>query len=86
MIEPDPAASFIGQVFKIGTDPKSNIKYLAVRVHSGTLTSDLQVRTVQQNRGTRPGHVMRAMAADHQEIEAGEVLDGKIPRRRPVGG
>ena len=75
VIEPDPGASFIGQVFKISTDPKSNIKYLALRVHSGTLTSDLQIKTVHQSRGMRPGHVMRAMAADHEEIEAGVTGD-----------
>jgi elongation factor G len=74
-ITPDPAGPFIGQVFKITSDPKSNIKYLSVRVHSGTLTSDMQIKTVRETRGARPGHVMRALGADHKDIESGMAGD-----------
>ncbi len=74
-ITPTQDAPFIGQVFKITTDPKSNIKYLAVRVHSGKLTSDMTLKSVEAPRGTRPGHVMRALGADQSELEAGVAGD-----------
>jgi len=74
-ITPDPAGPFIGQVFKITSDPKSNIKYLSIRVHSGTLTSDMHLKSLHETRGTRPGHVMRTFAAEHKDIESGVAGD-----------
>lgn len=70
VLEPNPNKPFVGQVFKISTDPKSNIKYLGIRVHSGKLTSDMPVRTAHEPKGVRPGHVNRTFGPDHKEIEA----------------
>lgn len=75
IVEPKKDGPFIGQVFKITTDPKSHIKYLSVRVHSGRLTPDMTVKTVRDPKGTRPGHVLRMLGADHKEIEAGSAGD-----------
>jgi elongation factor G len=75
VLEPDEGKPFVGQVFKISTDPKSHIKYLAVRVLSGKLTSDMQIRKTGETRGSRPGHIMRALGADHSEVEAGVAGD-----------
>ncbi len=69
-IEPNQSGPFIGQVFKIATDAKSNMKYLSVRVHSGTLTSDMNIKSVAQPKGTRPGHVLRTQGAGHSDLEA----------------
>lgn len=74
-IEPTQAGPFVGQVFKISTDPKSNIKYLGVRVHSGRLTSDTVIKSVKEPKGTRPGHTLRALGAEHKEVEAGVAGD-----------
>ncbi len=74
-IEPDPEGPCIGQVFKIRTDHKSNIKYLSIRVHSGRLTSDMHIKTEKEPKGTRPGHILRAMGAEHSEIDAGVAGD-----------
>jgi elongation factor G len=74
-IEPKQDGPFIGQVFKITTDPKSNIKYLGVRVHSGKLTSDMTVKTIGMTKGTRPGQVMRLLGAEHKELDAGVAGD-----------
>ncbi len=74
-VEPSPSGPFVGQVFKISTDPKSNIKYLAVRVHSGKLTSDAVVKSIKELKGTRPGHTLRTLGADHKEVEAGVAGD-----------
>ena len=76
-LEPSREKPFVGQVFKITTDPKSNIKYLAIRVHSGKLTPELSLKTLHEPKGLRPGHVMRTLGPDHKEIEsaaAGDVI------------
>jgi elongation factor G len=74
-IEPKQDGPFIGQVFKITTDLKSHIKYLAVRVHSGSLTSDASFKTAGMSKGTRPGQLMRSLGGEHSELEAGVAGD-----------
>jgi elongation factor G len=74
-VEPTQSAPFVGQVFKITTDPKTNIKYLGIRVHSGKLTSDMTLKSTSIPRGTRPGHVMRSLGAEHKELDAGVAGD-----------
>lgn len=74
-IEPQQDGPFIGQVFKITTDPKSHIKYLAIRVHSGRLTSDMTLKTVEVTKGARPGQIMRSLGGEHSELEAGVAGD-----------
>ncbi len=74
-IEPKQDGPFIGQVFKISTDPKSNIKYLSVRVHSGKLTSDMTVKTGGETKGTRPGQILRSLGQQQGELEAGVAGD-----------
>ncbi|MGB2985314.1 MAG: elongation factor G [Phycisphaerae bacterium] len=74
-IEPTQDGPFIGQVFKITTDLRSNIKYLGIRIHSGKLTSDMALKTVGMTKGTRPGQVMRSLGAEHGELEAGVAGD-----------
>ena len=73
-IEPKQDGPFIAQVFKITTDPKSNIKYLSVRVHSGKLTSDMSIKS-GSSKSTRPGQVMRSLGAAHSDVEAGVAGD-----------
>lgn len=74
-VEPTQDGPFVGQVFKITTDPKTNIKHLSIRVHSGKLTSDMSLKTVAETKGTRPGHVLRSLGAEHSEIDAGVAGD-----------
>ncbi len=71
----DPSGPFVGQVFKVTSDPKSNIKYLSIRLLSGTLTAHVQIKTEREPKGTRPGHVLRLFGADHKEIEEGVAGD-----------
>lgn len=70
-LEPDPAARFVGQVIKITGDPKSSIKYSVIRIHSGRLTSDLQMLVGDDRRSQRPGAVYKLQGADHAEIDCG---------------
>ncbi|UCE62101.1 MAG: elongation factor G [Phycisphaerales bacterium] len=74
-VEPTPGGPFIGQVFKISEDPRSRIKHIAVRVHSGTLTSDMSIKTVGETKGTRPGQLMRAFGNEYKELDAGVAGD-----------
>ena len=74
-IAPNAEGPFVGQVFKISTDPKSHIKYLNVRVHSGKLTSDMSIKVAGDTKGTRPGQVMRSQGGEHHELEAGVAGD-----------
>jgi elongation factor G len=75
VIEPTPDGDFVAQIFKITSDPKSNIKYSVARVHSGTLTSEDQVFTAGERRGQRPGHLLKLRGAEHSEIAAGQAGD-----------
>jgi elongation factor G len=74
-VEPSADGPFIAQVFKISTDPKSHIKYLNLRIHSGKLTSDMSMKTVGETKGTRPGQLIRSLGSEHKELEAGVAGD-----------
>ena len=74
-IEPTANGDFVGQVFKISADPRSNIKYAFVRIHRGRLTSDQTIKTASQTKGMRPGHILRFLGMDHSDIEAGTAGD-----------
>lgn len=68
-LDPNPAAAFVGQVVKITGDPKSNIKYSLVRVHSGSIKSDSQILIGDERRGQRPGALHKLQGIEHPEID-----------------
>jgi elongation factor G len=74
-IVPSQDGPFIAQVFKVSSDPRSHIKYLAMRVHSGRLTSDQTLRSEKEPKGMRPGQLVRTLGAEHREVEAGVAGD-----------
>jgi elongation factor G len=74
-ITPSEDGGFIGQVFKITTDPKSHIKYCFVRCFNGKLTSSDSVRTKTDPKGSRPGHLLRMRGLEHTDLEAGVAGD-----------
>ncbi len=74
-LTPTEDGPFVGQVFKITTDPKSHIKYLAIRVLSGQLTPDMTIKSARDPKGTRPGHVLKLHGAEHSELKAGVAGD-----------
>lgn len=71
VIEPDASGPIIGQVFKVFSDPKSNIKYSACRIHSGTLKSDSSVAIGKERKGQRPGQLHKLQGAEHPELDEG---------------
>ncbi|MCK4341049.1 MAG: elongation factor G [Phycisphaerae bacterium] len=74
-LEAQADGDFVAQVFKITTDPKSNIKYSVARVHSGALTAEGQVFAGGERKGQRPGHLLKLHGAEHAEIDSGSAGD-----------
>ncbi len=75
-IEAAPTGRFIGQVFKIFADPRSNIKYTVCRIHSGTLRSDGSIHIGDERKPQRPGQLYKLQGAEHPEIA--EAMAGDI--------
>jgi len=75
-VKPDPAAPFVAQVFKVSVEPKSNIKYCVVRVHSGHLKGDTTLMLAGDKKGERSGHVLKLQGAERKEID--EAIAGDI--------
>ncbi len=70
-IEPKVDAPFIGQVFKVFSDPKSNIKYTVCRIHAGSVKSDSQVHIGGERKTARPGQLHKMQGGEHPEIDEG---------------
>jgi elongation factor G len=70
-IKPDPAGHLTGLVFRIGLDPRTNMKYASMRIFSGTLKSDTSMFRNADRKGIRPGHVLKTQGAEIGEINAG---------------
>jgi len=75
-IEPDPNGAFIGQVFKVFSDPKSNIKFTVCRIHAGTIRSDSSIYIGDERKAVRPGQLYKLRGAEHLEVE--EAVAGDI--------
>jgi len=68
---PDPAGPLAGLVFRIGFDPRSNMKYSAIRIFSGTIKSDTNLLRNEEKKGIRPGHILKSQGDENKEIDAG---------------
>ncbi len=74
-IKPAPTEKFVGQVFKVAADPKSNIKYSMVRVLAGSVKSDASIHINDERKAMRPGQLHKMQGAEHPEIEEGTAGD-----------
>jgi len=70
-VKADPQGPLTGLVFRIGYDPKSNMKYSTIRIFSGTMKSDANVLRNDERKGFRPGHILKSQGSENQEVEAG---------------
>ena len=70
-LKPDPAGPLAGLVFRIGFDPRSNMKYSTIRIFSGTLKPDTNLLRNQEKKSIRPGHILRSQGGENKEIDAG---------------
>ncbi|MFA5864247.1 MAG: elongation factor G [Phycisphaerae bacterium] len=68
MIEPKVDGPLVGQVIKSYSDPKSNIKYSLIRLHSGSIKSDTTFLIDEERKGVRAGHVFLIRGAENHEV------------------
>jgi len=69
VVEPKADGPLVGQVIKSYSDPRSNIKYSLIRLHSGTIKSDTTFMINEEDRkGFRAGHVYVVRGAENQEV------------------
>ncbi len=70
-LKADASAPLAGIVFRVGFDPKSNMKNSTIRIISGTLKSDTHLHVNDEKKAIRPGHVLKSQGAENNEVEAG---------------
>jgi elongation factor G len=70
-LSPDAAGPLAGVVFRVGFDPRSNMKYSSVRIFSGTLKSDTNMLRNSEKKGIRPGHILKAQGGENDPVDAG---------------
>ena len=74
-LKPDPSAPLAGLVFRVGFDPRSNMKQATIRLFSGTLKSDTGLMRGDEKRTMRPGHPLKSQGGENSEISAGAAGD-----------
>jgi elongation factor G len=71
----DPAGPLAGLVFRVGFDPRSNMKYSTIRIFSGTIKSETNLLRNDQKKSIRPGHILKSQGGDNTETDAGVAGD-----------
>lgn len=71
----DAGAPLAGLVFRVGFDPRSNMKQATIRLFSGTLKSDTGLMRGEDKRTMRPGHPLKSQGGDNSEVGAGTAGD-----------
>ncbi|MGD0784468.1 MAG: elongation factor G [Sedimentisphaerales bacterium] len=74
-LKADPAGPLAGLVFRVGLDPRSNMKYASMRIFSGTLKSDTGMLLNTDRKAIRPGHVLKNQGSETKEVPAGVAGD-----------
>ncbi len=74
-LKPDPASPLAGLVFRIGFDPRSNMKYSAIRIFSGAVKSDTNLIRNDEKKGIRAGHILKPQGGENKEIDTGQAGD-----------
>ncbi len=67
----DPAGPLAGLVFRVGFDPRSNMKYSTIRIFSGTIKPETNLLRNDQKKSIRPGHILKSQGGENKEIDAG---------------
>ncbi len=70
-IKTDPNGPLAGLVFRVGFDPRSNMKYSSIRLFSGKFNSSSQLHVGDEKKTIRPGHPLKMQGAETTEIEEG---------------
>ncbi|MDD5134537.1 MAG: elongation factor G [Phycisphaerae bacterium] len=70
-VKADSSAPLAGLVFRVGFEPRSNMKYASMRIFSGTLKSDTNLFINHEKKAIRPGHVLKTQGGENSEVPAG---------------
>jgi elongation factor G len=70
-LEPDAAGPLAGVVFRVGFDPRSNMKYSTVRIYSGTIKSDTNMLRNDEKKSIRPGHILKSQGGENNPVDMG---------------
>ena len=70
-IEPDPNGPLAGHVFRVGFDPRSNMKYISIRIFSGSLDTGTGLMVNDAKKPIRPGHPLQMQGTEIKEIDKG---------------
>ena len=70
-VKTDPNGPLAGFVFRIGFDPRSNMKHASIRLFSGKLNSNTSLMINNSKKPVRPGHPLKMQGSETKEIEAG---------------
>lgn len=74
-LKTDAAGPLAGLVFRIGFDPRSNMKYSTIRLFSGSIKSDTNMHRNDEKKGIRPGHILKAQGGETEQVDAGVAGD-----------
>lgn len=74
-IKADASGPLAGLVFRVGFDPRSNMKYSSIRIFSGTLKSNSNMIVNDEKKGIRPGHILKSLGAENAEVPEGSAGD-----------
>jgi len=69
-IKPDPNGPLAGMVIRVGFDPRSSMRYSAVRIYSGSLNSATHLMVDDAKKAIRVGHPLRMQGNEGKEIES----------------
>ena len=70
-VKPDPNGPFAGHVFRVGFDPRSNMKYASIRVFSGSLDTGTALIVNDAKKPIRPGHPLQMQGTEVKEVDKG---------------
>ncbi len=86
-VKADPNGPLAGLVFRVGYDPRSNMKYASIRIFSGSIDSGSQLHINDAKKGVRIGHPMKLQGADSSDVDKGTCGDiitlAKIDELKP---
>jgi len=71
----DAAGPLAGLVFRVGFDPRSNMRFSSIRIFSGTIKSDTSLYRNAEKKSIRPGHILKSQGGETSETDAGVAGD-----------
>ncbi len=70
-LKADSSAPLAGMVFRVGFDPRSNMKYSSIKIISGQLKSDTAMMLNDNRKSIRPGHILKTQGLETKEVPVG---------------